>query len=58
MSLQMRLAGAAFYRHLGARALLDRRTYRLDGDKLKISKIGGTYQYVKSKFINTCCTNT
>jgi ribosomal protein S18 acetylase RimI-like enzyme len=26
--------GAAFYKHLGADALLDRRTYRLDGNKL------------------------
>ncbi len=26
--------GAAFYRHLGANVLLDRHTYRLDGDKL------------------------
>ncbi len=34
MSFQMRLAGAAFYRYLGARALLDRRTYHLGGDKL------------------------
>lgn len=34
MSFQMRLAGAAFYRYLGAKALPVRHTYRLDGDKL------------------------